>query len=368
MLSHSPEVDSESFIVTYNFLYPSEFQAFLSSVNLPEYDSCLKTLTVSDLRTMTDDKLKELGIPIRLHRLKILESLKCLSLDTSQDCTETDISEFNSQSTAELFDFSENCDEKISFKAISGYLEGVIYMIGEKGAKIGRTSCMEIVIPDSFVSRKHCAIQYDKKSNEFLLYDTGSTTGTYLMVRNEYSLSVGTMFQVGQCEFKVLNITYSLFGNPVSLELIKYEGPNPMPLIITTGGIIGRSASCQVSIPQDTLMSSFHAEIFIKKNSFYIKDINSTNNTWIRLSPEGEFSDGHSLTAGDLVKIGMVIFLVEPSTKKLSSPEKVCKNCRFRENTCEILPCTHPACLECASRLLTCYQCNKTIKEIVRYN
>ena len=257
-----------------------EIAGFLSLINLSEYENCLLQVSLEELSNITDDKLKELGVPVRLHRIKILESLKYLEISThTQHDTETDITDYNSQSSFDYFDISDQSTECFTFKAISGYLEGVTFLIGEKGVKIGRGSIMDIVIPDSFVSRKHCEIEYVRKSNEFLIFDTGSTTGTYIMVRDEFPLNIGSLFQIGQSEFKVLNIYYSLFGNPISLELLKYEGPNPMPLIITKGGIIGRANNCDISVPFDSLMSLIHCKIFVKEGSFYIKDINSKIST-----------------------------------------------------------------------------------------
>ena len=140
-----------------------------------------------------------------------------------------------------------------------------------------------------------------------------------------------------------------------------------MPLIITKGGIIGRANNCDISVPFDSLMSLIHCKIFVKEGSFYIKDINSKNSTWIRLSPEGEFSDGYSLKAGDVVKVGLVTFLVESGiSSKNIDPNKTCKNCGLKLADTDLLPCGHNACIDCACKLIICYICNKDIKEIFR--
>ena len=81
------------------------------------------------------------------------------------------------------------------------------------GAALGRHSASnDIVISESFVSRRHCDVKYNGTTNQFLLYDVGSTTGTFIMIRQSLILKVGTMFQMGLSEFKVTNIKFNPMG------------------------------------------------------------------------------------------------------------------------------------------------------------
>ena len=87
-------------------------------------------------------------------------------------------------------------------------------MIGQNGAALGRHSASnDIVISESFVSRRHCEIKYiqseeqnnnqnesDANNNginqavKFYLRDIGSTTGAFIMVRQEILLKENMMF------------------------------------------------------------------------------------------------------------------------------------------------------------------------------
>jgi len=70
-------------------------------------------------------------------------------------------------------------DKIIMLKCIEGQLLNNIYIIGQNGASIGRHSRNNnIVITESFVSRKHCKISY--QDGLFWIKDQGSTTGTFL--------------------------------------------------------------------------------------------------------------------------------------------------------------------------------------------
>lgn len=95
-----------------------------------------------------------------------------------------------------------------------------VYIIGDNGAALGRHSASnDMVISESFVSRRHCEIKYqaprseaeqarrlltDGESTNFFLRDIGSTTGTFIMVRQEIMLKSNMMFQMGLSEFKVV--------------------------------------------------------------------------------------------------------------------------------------------------------------------
>ena len=82
-------------------------------------------------------------------------------------------------------------------RAAEGQLLNNIYIIGDNGAALGRHSASnDMVISESFVSRRNCEIKYqpparhdlqrahgDNEGTNFYLRDIGSTTGTFIMVR-----------------------------------------------------------------------------------------------------------------------------------------------------------------------------------------
>ena len=80
-----------------------------------------------------------------------------------------------------------------------------MYIVGENGAALGRHSASnDIVISESFVSRRHCEIKYigesengsgsDSGASKFYMRDIGSTTGSFVMVRSEVYLKQNMMF------------------------------------------------------------------------------------------------------------------------------------------------------------------------------
>jgi hypothetical protein len=66
---------------------------------------------------------------------------------------------------------------------VSGQFAGKAYNLDQKGITIGRdTNLCEIVYPESTkgISRIHCKILFNPQTQMFVLYDLGSTYGTFL--------------------------------------------------------------------------------------------------------------------------------------------------------------------------------------------
>lgn len=207
----------------------------------------------------------------------------------------------------------EDQDEKliIVLKVVEGQQLNNVYLIGEQGARLGRHSASnDIVISESFVSRKHWEISH--QHGDFFLRDLGSTTGSFLMIRDKITLKEGMMFQMGLSEFKV-----SMLSKDMELHI--FEGPSRnQTILVTPSGLkIGRDPANSFCVAEDTQMSNYHARIlFDASNGTYIlEDVGSTNRTWLRLSNEGEKSINHQLSMGDIIKIGSTVFLVQQIRK-----------------------------------------------------
>lgn len=199
-----------------------------------------------------------------------------------------------------------------------------MYIVGDTGASLGRHSASnDIVISESFVSRRHCEIKFcpegvpsqgDPTSSKFFLRDIGSTTGTFIMVRSEVLLTQNMMFQMGLSEFKVV-----LTSKKSMIELHVFEGParNKIITVDTLGLGIGRDQNNTFCVQDDSQMSNFHAKITYQKpgegraEGFYLQDLGSTNRTWLRLSSEGEQSSLQPLKINDIIKIGSTVFVVQ---------------------------------------------------------
>jgi len=216
------------------------------------------------LTDITDEDLeKDLGVKVRLHRVKILDCLDRLKNPVPH---------------------TKNKDNSsVMIKVVEGPLIGSEYELTKEETLIGRHSTYnDISIPESFVSRKHCIIY--QKSNKLYIKDTGSTTGTFIMATQPIELIHGLLLQIGISEFKV-----EVEGQSVMMRV--YEGPakGEVVMIKEEGIGIGRDMSNKFSVPDDSQMSSFHASVIKEEGKFYIRDEESTNKyllvTQIELGP-----------------------------------------------------------------------------------
>jgi pSer/pThr/pTyr-binding forkhead associated (FHA) protein len=86
-------------------------------------------------------------------------------------------------------------------KTVEGIARNVFYISGDE-VVIGREFGDIVFTTDSFMSRRHAAIQRDPTAGSFTLRDLGSSNGTYLAIRGEVELREGDHLRVGQHLFR----------------------------------------------------------------------------------------------------------------------------------------------------------------------
>jgi len=70
-----------------------------------------------------------------------------------------------------------------------------IFIPKKRFSAIGRHSTNTLLISDESVSRYHCQIH--EKNGQFSLLDVGSTTGTYLKIKQKFWLQKGMTIEMG---------------------------------------------------------------------------------------------------------------------------------------------------------------------------
>jgi len=86
-------------------------------------------------------------------------------------------------------------------RTVEGVYRNVFYISGDE-VVIGREFGDLVFTTDSFMSRRHAAIQRDPLAGTFTLRDLGSSNGTYLAIRGEVELREGDHLRVGQHLFR----------------------------------------------------------------------------------------------------------------------------------------------------------------------
>eukprot|EP00927_Polykrikos_kofoidii_P018438 TRINITY_DN18547_c0_g1_i1.p1 TRINITY_DN18547_c0_g1~~TRINITY_DN18547_c0_g1_i1.p1 ORF type:complete len:368 (-),score=45.22 TRINITY_DN18547_c0_g1_i1:144-1247(-) len=186
-----------------------------------------------------------------------------------------------------------------------GPLEGTTVIVGEDGARVGRHTSNNLVIPEAGISRYHCEIRY--LDGSFCVRDLGSVTGTffYLNPHGHFKMFDGLMVKLGETELQVLS--QSAPGDSVLEQIVHvYEGPFAgHKICIPSARIsIGRRHDNNLVLTPDGTVSAHHAAIFCEEGDFYISDLGSCNGTCIRMSMERTESDWHPIMDGDVLGAG----------------------------------------------------------------
>ena len=128
-------------------------------------------------------------------------------------------------------------------------------------------------------------------------------------------------------------------------------------------------------------MSNLHCKIYLVHDKFLLEDMESTNGTWLRLSPESTRSNNIALKDRMVFKIGnSAMYEVEdnnnpPSNdliiEKDQKPEvqgvAACIICWEGERDCVIQPCRHNVtCMKCIKSVKNCPVCRTQIDDLYR--
>jgi pSer/pThr/pTyr-binding forkhead associated (FHA) protein len=200
------------------------------------------------------------------------------------------------------------------------------YNLAKTSVSLGRASTNDIVLNDTRVSRNHALLEYG--THGITLVDLGSINGTRLngVHIKRATLKPGDTINLGnqQLKFQVEDpsedVGLTKIDSQVQLEQTMKQEYLPVvinetrtpSLVVFTGektwrvdlhdldqASIGRDESCAVYIDMPNV-SRRHAEVQRVNDSFVLKDLGSTNGTWI----SGEKVEHHILQDSDVFQIG----------------------------------------------------------------
>lgn len=271
------------------------------------------------------------------------------------------------------------------------------HRIGSEPVSIGRNNNNQIPILDESVSRHHAQIL--QNSGKFYIKDIGSTTGTFIKIREPIQLRRDMIIEIGSFQFLVLEVNVERMGpipdapeddeDHVVLTICDAGDENPEKLMIKHNATIGRRSTNTWPFPEDVHMSNVHGKFVLSKGAFFYEDMDSTNGSWLRLSKEQSVSGPFPLEKGTIFKIGnsamyQVVFPSKPDetnknpkecnavTIQNGNQEKPgavdkCSICWESERDCLILPCRHNvSCVKCIKSIKSCPLCRNTIEDIIR--
>lgn len=192
-----------------------------------------------------------------------------------------------------------------------------ILELGDDFVSVGRDAKNTIIIDDPFASREHCVIK--KVEGKYLLIDLNSSNGSFINGKRivQHVLKHGDRLELGKATiiFESDSVTSTAttaahspeIPTPAANFLIHVTADPVAPLPLSKFPLkIGRDKSCEIQL-DDRRISSFHAEIDFKGSDFIIRDLESTNGTFV----DGKRISSHLLLPGNVIEIGNNRFVFE---------------------------------------------------------
>ena len=205
----------------------------------------------------------------------------------------------------------------------------VIKPDGSEGAKIpvmnsevvlGRSSDYEVLQSDPFLSPAHASVT--PSGNGFLVKDLGSLNGVFLRIRGEVELNDGDQIRVGQelLEFHVVENLQPIVehsgddthtaGSPDlglwgRLSLVGGPEVETRAFVFSQDEVvIGREVG-DIVFREDGFVSGKHARVAKVEGKFFLKDLGSSNGTYVRIRGDQQIG------RGDLVLMGQQLFRLD---------------------------------------------------------
>lgn len=198
--------------------------------------------------------------------------------------------------------------------------EGARIPLTPKGTILGRDSEFEVLANDPFLSPQHAEIRYDAGSLKLRSLD--EVNGVFWRLRDDVELKDDALIRIGQ---EVMRFNYFSSVEPVQdfnghadvaakgspdpgiwgrLALIGGPGIETRAFVISSDEItIGREIG-MILFEDDGFVSGKHARVYRDKGKAYLRDLGSSNGSYVRLREERQLSDG------DLVLMGQQLLRV----------------------------------------------------------
>jgi len=193
------------------------------------------------------------------------------------------------------------------------------YSLTKESTRVGRASDNDVIVKSKLVSNHH--LQIDVKGGKVTVMDLASTNGTMvngnrITPRESFPLHAGDVIRVGDLNGNSVQITYGSGQEGVrshSAGVLDLGKLARQPSVL-----IGRASGCDLPMPHPSV-SKHHAMIFRQNNALFIKDMGSTNGTYVN----GQRVEQAPLNNGDVVQIGPFQLVYDSRQQNLAGSRKL---------------------------------------------
>lgn len=195
--------------------------------------------------------------------------------------------------------------------------EGATIELSDKEVTLGRDSSVEALAGDPFLSPLHASVTYS--DGQFYVHDRQSLNGIFIRVREEVELEDGDEIRIGQelIQFEVMKPLASNASSPkkarkggspdpgawARLSLVAGPEQSSRAFVCLTDEVtIGREIGA-ILFRDDGFVSGKHARIVRADGRYLLRDLNSSNGTYLRMR-----EDRRPISRGDLILMGQQLF------------------------------------------------------------
>lgn len=180
--------------------------------------------------------------------------------------------------------------------------DGPVRPLFDGATSIGSVSGDHVFPEDELMSAHHADIVVEK--GETRIYDRDSTCGTFVRIQEAMPLEDGSQFRVGQ---QLLEVSLGPGKGEVWGKVVRVARSFDDKQSYTLEGenvFIGRERG-HIVFPEDGYVSGSHAVLFRQDGELMLKDLDSSNGTYVR-THRGQLSG-----ATPFVLIGAQLFRIE---------------------------------------------------------
>lgn len=194
--------------------------------------------------------------------------------------------------------------------------EGSVWDLDADEAFAGRSAGPVILAADEYVSPKHCRFFFE--GNRLHVQDLDSLNGVYRRVRGEIALVPGDQLRLGRQLLRIEPMEPAppptsegtrMWGSPDPgyrarlIQLLEGGGAGEVFPLEVGDNLIGREQG-DVTFPGDRFVSGRHAVISVASEGVRIRDLGSSNGTFVRITSPTALDPGDAiLLGGQLLRV-----------------------------------------------------------------
>ena len=194
--------------------------------------------------------------------------------------------------------------------------EGMTFNITAKETLCGRTNGTILFFDDNFVSPTHCAFEFEQ--GHLTVIDHNSLNGVFVRVRGEWNLDDGDMIRVGRQLFRLDGDAMGgekylipaegddakIWGSPDPeawgrlLQVLESGKAGEVHLLRGEEVRIGRESG-DIILASDGFVSSSHCALAAQGARIVLRDLGSSNGTYVRLREPRELQNDDFILIGN---------------------------------------------------------------------